>query len=538
MCMKKNNNRLLRGVAAVLCLALMFLTMSGMAMATDMEDAPAGDAPESTPEIVEAELSATPEETPEPPPAKQVPDTQEPAPAPPETTETPQPEAEYALDADIPAGWHNAPVTVTVRIRDKNNAGWKKVEAALQETAERTDLTEQLAHDGLARYTVPDNGIVFFFVTDPYGTEHTLTLELRCIDLEAPVLRAGVSGALLRVEAADALSGMAGVYVNDELYTTLQNGEFSLRIDRNTRDSHFYIMGVDNAGNRTGYLVIANPFYEKETPAPSPTPEQHSAHCPADCDCRKQSSGNTGSSGSNTGVGKPSNASGSTGKPAAAQTPAATEPAKTQEPSDTAAPVAIEKGTGFSQNGSAVTRDLLYDKHTNKQFIAVETRNGHTLYLVIDYDKPLDEDGDQYETYFLNLVDESDLLALIDEDSAPVCSCKDKCESGAVNTACAVCKTNMTECMGKEKATEKTSETTPEPDPEQEKKSGGSGLLVVVLLIVLAGGGALYWFKLRKPKPQTKGPADLDDYDYGDEDEEYENEDDADEPEETEDADA
>ena len=50
MCMKKNNNRLLRGVAAVLCLTLMFLTMSGMAMATDMEDAPAGGAPESTPE--------------------------------------------------------------------------------------------------------------------------------------------------------------------------------------------------------------------------------------------------------------------------------------------------------------------------------------------------------------------------------------------------------------------------------------------------------------------------------------------------------
>ena len=59
MCMKKNNNRLLRGVAAALCLALMFLTMSGMAMATDMEDAPAGDAPESTPEIVEAEPSAS-----------------------------------------------------------------------------------------------------------------------------------------------------------------------------------------------------------------------------------------------------------------------------------------------------------------------------------------------------------------------------------------------------------------------------------------------------------------------------------------------
>ena len=247
-----------------------------------------------------------------------------------------------------------------------------------------------------------------------------------------------------------------------------------------------------------------------------------------------------------TGAGKPSNASGSMGKPAAAQTPAATEPAKAQEPAGTAAPVTIEKGTGFSQNGSAVTRDLLYDKHTNKQFIAVETRNGHTLYLVIDYDKPLDEDGDQYETYFLNLVDESDLLALIDEDSAPVCSCKDKCEAGAVNTACAVCKTNMTECMGKEKVTEKMPEpdptpgTTDSPDKDGGEKKSGSGLVVIVLLLLMAGGGALYWFKLRKKKPDTKGPVDLDDYDYGDEDEdeEYENEDDADEPEETEDADA
>lgn len=174
----------------------------------------------------------------------------------------------------------------------------------------------------------------------------------------------------------------------------------------------------------------------------------------------------------------------------------------------------------------------------------METRNGHTLYLVIDYDKPLDEDGDQYETYFLNLVDESDLLALIDEDSAPVCSCKDKCEAGAVNTACEVCKTNMTECMGKEKAAEKTPEPDPTPDtsdsPDKDggEKKSGSGLVVIVLLLLMAGGGALYWFKLRKKKPDTKGPVDLDDYDYGDEDEEYENADDADEPEETEDADA
>jgi len=38
------------------------------------------------------------------------------------------------------------------------------------------------------------------------------------------------------------------------------------------------------------------------------------------------------------------------------------------------------------------------------------------------------------------------------------------------------------------------------------------------------GGGALYWFKLRKPKADTRGADDLDDYDYGEdeEDEDYE----------------
>lgn len=75
---------------------------------------------------------------------------------------------------------------------------------------------------------------------------------------------------------------------------------------------------------------------------------------------------------------------------------------------------------------------------------------------MIDYDKPLDEDGERYETYFLNLVDEADLLALVEGDKqTPVCTCTTKCEAGAVNTSCEVCKTNMTECTGKEKLVEK-----------------------------------------------------------------------------------
>ena len=71
----------------------------------------------------------------------------------------------------------------------------------------------------------------------------------------------------------------------------------------------------------------------------------------------------------------------------------------------------IEPGEGFSEEGNLVTRDLLYDEHTNKQFITVQTAGGNTFYIVIDYDKPVDEEGEQYETYFFSVVDEADLLA-------------------------------------------------------------------------------------------------------------------------------
>ena len=62
----------------------------------------------------------------------------------------------------------------------------------------------------------------------------------------------------------------------------------------------------------------------------------------------------------------------------------------------------VDPGEGFTEDGNLVTRDLLYDKATNKQFITVQTSGGNTFYIVIDYDKPTDEDGEQYQTYFLN----------------------------------------------------------------------------------------------------------------------------------------
>lgn len=111
----------------------------------------------------------------------------------------------------------------------------------------------------------------------------------------------------------------------------------------------------------------------------------------------------------------------------------------------------ITPGTPFTEDGIAATRDLLYDEHTNKQYITIETRNGNTFYIVIDYDKQLDEEEERYQTYFLNPVDEADLLALLEDEngnSPIVCSCADKCVAGAVNTNCQLCSKDMTNCAG------------------------------------------------------------------------------------------
>lgn len=45
----------------------------------------------------------------------------------------------------------------------------------------------------------------------------------------------------------------------------------------------------------------------------------------------------------------------------------------------------------------------------DKQFITVQSKNGNYLYLVID------RSGDKENVYFLNLVDEADLLALMED---------------------------------------------------------------------------------------------------------------------------
>ena len=184
-----------------------------------------------------------------------------------------------------------------------------------------------------------------------------------------------------------------------------------------------------------------------------------------------------------------------------------------------------EPGTGFTSEGNAVTRDLLYDKATNKQFVTLETKDGAVFYLVIDYDSPVNEEEEQYQTYFLNLVDAADLAALVGEEKAepeegapPLCSCRERCQVGKIDTTCPVCTADLTACLGEEpepEAPEELEDPQPAPEAEEPEDDSSSAVAAVILLLVILAGGAVFVVKLlrRKEKTPSRPPED-DDEDY------------------------
>lgn len=204
----------------------------------------------------------------------------------------------------------------------------------------------------------------------------------------------------------------------------------------------------------------------------------------------------------------------------------ATQPEETPQPEPTAPVEKPSDGEPIDDDGNAYTRDLLYDKATNKQFITVQTKNGNTFYIVIDYDAPINEEEEQYKTYFLNVVDDRDLFALLDDKDAnelKTCICDDKCVVGDVNTDCPVCKTNMSECTGTEPVPETPTEDEP-PVTEKPKQSSNMGMIIAIVAIAGIGGAAYYYFKFIKGKKQKDDDMDFFD-DEGYEEEPYINED-------------
>lgn len=322
----------------------------------------------------------------------------------------------YRIILTAPGGWTSGNGAVMkVSIADKDKLGWQKIEYRMDD-GNWVDC-ENLFADGHAELTLHKNGAFTLRVTDPHGHAFEESAEVKCIDLTAPVLTASLNGTTLQVDAKDDLSGVAGVQVNSMLFTTLVNGTLNVELDANMNQfEKLAVRAFDYAGNFSEPFTLTNPHYEKPAdPTPVPTATPKPTKKPAD---EAKATPTAVLAATNTPAPNRFNGLGSS------LIYVQDEPDPTPEP--TAAPtpetiikteyITIGPGMPYQADGNSHTLDVLYSAATNKQFITLQTKNGNTFYLVIDYDKPVDEEAEMYETYFLNLVDERDLLALMSDE--------------------------------------------------------------------------------------------------------------------------
>ena len=415
---------------------------------------------------------------------------------------THEPTAESAADAKFtvqitpPTGWRNtASAQACVDIADENGTGFKQVKVSTG-GAGWMDVTEQ-AESGSFDLDVYDNGTLTVRVIDRQDGYHDGTAKIMCFDRTAPTVTAGISGEPLHIEAKDDLSGVAGIQVNGLLFTTLDGGKLDIHFNEvETLKSYekLVVRAYDCAGNFSEAVTLKNPYYGQATSKPTtvPTATPRPAAKPT------QKPGNSGSGSGNS----TSGGSQATCQPTALPTliPTAVPTlvptfVPTTEPTvlPTATPEYIQTGPGqaFTGNGNMHTLDVLYSAHTNKQFISLETKSGQTYYLVIDYDKPIDEEADIYETYFLNLVDDRDLLALLSEEEKPT----------------------PTPTIAPTPTPTKEPVQTDEPEPKQD------GMMIVgALMLAILGGGAFWYLKQRKKKESKPQPS-YDEYEDDEDDE-------------------
>lgn len=424
----------------------------------------------------------------------------------------------FLVEIKVPAGWFNLPEkAVRLKITPKSEALWDKIFCRL-DNGEWMEIKDRFSFQDGYYYldlTVTANGSMSVRLMDAAGDYFDTQKEIRIFDHRPPEVTAGIKNTMLHVVAVDDLSEVAGIQVNGLLFTTLEDGVLDVRMEEPLNIyRQLAIRAYDYAGNFSDPVILDNPYYSEPTPTPAPTKKPTATKQPAATPSlaptpkatKKPSTGNDAESIKAT-------------KAPAAETTAQAEkqepiiiiltPPPTAEPAPTPTPeiqyVPLGPGQPFTENGNMITRDVLYSASTNKQFIAVQSRAGQTYYMVIDYDKPIDEENEIYETYFLNLVDDRDLMSVLtDEEIVPT-------------------PTPQIIYVTPEptQAPPPTSAPVETPTQQETRKMDSTTMLLLLVLIVLVIGGFAAWFITSQNKKQvTRIPEyDEDEFDTEDADE-------------------
>ena len=139
-----------------------------------------------------------------------------------------------------------------------------------------------------------------------------------------------------------------------------------------------------------------------------------------------------------------------------------------------------------------------------KQFITMVTKSGNTFYLIIDRD-----DKGEENVHFLNLVDEADLFALLEED-----------QQAAYQKPAVTVPAEQTQPEVKDPADE-TADTEKDTESKPEKKGMNPMPILLVILLMAGAGGGYFYLQTKKKKTVEQQRPDPDaDYTEGDDDEE------------------